>query len=371
MTKRIPPQALDIGIAGALLVLGTVELVTLLPEGWGWGVLLEATAAALLVVRRRWPLAVGTAAPVALLLMPYVGPQLDQPAVPILFLAVSMYTLARCIADLRGLLGIGVVAVVALGDYLFADARQHSVSDVVFMSTLLLPPYVFGRLVLRLAQQKALVEEREELVTREAVRVERDRIARELHDVIAHSVSAMVVQTAAAQDLVRTDPDHAERVLADVADTGRRALAETGRLLHVIRDEADELGLSPTPGVADLDGLVDRFRAGGLRVDLTVADGLPTLPAGIDVSAYRIAEEALTNALRYGADGTASLAVTGDAAAVAIRATNPSAGRRPSQGSGLGLRGLAERVSLLGGTLTHGESDGRYELSATLPVQPT
>ncbi len=112
------------------------------------------------------------------------------------------------------------------------------------------------------------------LVTREAVRAERDRIARELHDVIAHSVSAMVVQTAAAQDLVRTDPDRAERVLRDVADTGRRALVETGRLLHVIRDDADELGLNPAPGVADLDRLVQEFRAEGLDVDLSVDDGL-------------------------------------------------------------------------------------------------
>ena len=129
------------------------------------------------------------------------------------------------------------------------------------------------------------------------MRAERDRIARELHDVIAHSVSAMVVQTAAAQDLVRTDPDRAERVLADVADTGRRALAETGRLLHVIRDDADELGLAPAPGLADLPALVEAFRASGLTVDLDVREPLPALPVGVDVSAYRIVQEALTNAL--------------------------------------------------------------------------
>ena len=126
--------------------------------------------------------------------------------------------------------------------------------------------------------QKALIEEREELVTREAVRAERDRIARELHDVVAHSVSAMVVQTAAAQDLVRADPDKAEQVLRDVADTGRRALVETGRLLHVIRDDADELGLAPTPGMADLDELVGQFREGGLDVELQLDGELPRCP---------------------------------------------------------------------------------------------
>jgi signal transduction histidine kinase len=351
-------------------MLGAVELAALRPEGWGWGVLIEAFAAVLLALRRVRPIVFATGATCLLLVMPYVGPQLDEPAVPLLFFAISVYTLARWIPDLRGLVGIAAIALVTLSDYVFQDAREHNISDVVFVATLLAPPYVFGRLVRRLANQKALVEEREELVTREAVRAERDRIARELHDVVAHSVSAMVVQTAAAQDLVRSDPEKAEEVLRDVADTGRRALVETGRLLHVIRDEADELGLAPTPGMADLEGLVSQFREGGLDVDLQLDGELPDLPAGIDVSAYRIAEEALTNALRYG-NGTASLHITATGSGVAIRASNPSANGGVVRGSGLGLRGIAERVSLLGGTMTHGVSDGRFELAATLPGDPT
>ena len=115
-----------------------------------------------------------------------------------------------------------LIALVTFSDYVFEDARHHNLSDVVFVATLLVPPYVFGRLVRRLAAQKALVEEREELVTREAVRAERDRIARDLHDVIAHSVSAMVVQTAAAQDLVRSDPTRAERSCATWPTPGGR-----------------------------------------------------------------------------------------------------------------------------------------------------
>jgi signal transduction histidine kinase len=358
----------DAVLAGAVFVLGAVELASMRMDGWGWGVLLEGVAAVLLALRRVNPLVFATASPSVLLVMPYVGPQLDEPAVPLLFWAISVYTLARWIPDLRGIIGVVVVALITFTDYISVDGRDHNLSDVVFVATLLVPPYVFGRLVRRLATQKALLEEREVLVTREAVRAERDRIARELHDVIAHSVSAMVVQTAAAQDLVRTDPDRAEHVLRDVADTGRRALIETGRLLHVIRDDADELGLNPAPGVADLDRLVQEFRAEGLEVDLSVDDGLESLPAGIDVSAYRIAQEALTNALRYGG-GTATLQVTGTGAGVAIRATNPTGPQRPSMGSGLGLRGLAERVALLGGTLTHGSSNGRFELAATLPVE--
>jgi signal transduction histidine kinase len=366
---RISPPVFDALLAASVFVLGAVELAALSPEGWGWGVLIEAAAAVLLALRRVSPIVFATAAACVLFVMPYVGPQLDEPAVPVLFLAISVYTLARWIPDLRGLVGVVAIALVTLSDYVFQDAREHNISDVVFVATLLVPPYVFGRLVRRLANQNALVEEREELVTREAVRAERDRIARELHDVVAHSVSAMVVQTAAAQDLVRSDPEKAEEVLRAVADTGRRALVETGRLLHVIRDESDELGLAPTPGMADLEDLVSQFREGGLDVDLRVDEDLPALPAGIDVSAYRIAEEALTNALRYG-NGTASLHVTAMDSGVAIRASNPSANGHTLRGSGLGLRGIAERVSLLGGTMTHGVSDGRFELAATLPGDP-
>jgi signal transduction histidine kinase len=138
----------------------------------------------------------------------------------------------------------------------------------------------------------------------------------------------------------------------------------------VIRDEADELGLAPAPGLADLPALVERFRDSGLHVDLDVAESLPTLPAGVDVSAYRIVQEALTNALRYGADRRAALQLTGTASSLSIRASNRT-GTQPPGGSGLGLLGMAERVSVLGGQFSHGVTgDGRFELAATLPVEP-
>jgi signal transduction histidine kinase len=178
----------------------------------------------------------------------------------------------------------------------------------------------------------------------------------------------MVVQTAAAQDLVRTDPDRAAGVLEDVAATGRRALSETGRLLHVIRDDADELGLAPAPGLAQLSELVDRFRNDGLDVRMEVDGALPALPSGVDVSAYRIIQEALTNALRYAPDHTVALRVASDGRTVSIRTSNRSDGRT-GQGSGLGLLGVAERVKVLGGSLNHSTRDGRFELVATLPAE--
>ena len=348
-------------------MLGVAELASFRPTNWGYGALLEVIACLLLVPRRRHPLVLGTLTSVVLLVMPWVGPQLNDASVPILIWAVSIYTLGRWLPDLRGLAGVAVIAGSIFVDYALVDLRTHNWTDVVFVSALIVPPYVFGRITRTLAQQKEQLEEQQELVKREAVRAERDRIARDLHDVIAHSVSAMVVQTAAAQDLVRTDPDRAEGILAEVAATGRRALGETGRLLHVIRDDNDELGLSPAPGLANLTELVDEFRASGLDVDLVVREPLPSLPAGLDVSAYRIVQEALTNALKYG-DRTAALRLTSTASVLSILASNPR-GARADGDSGLGLLGMAERVSLLGGSLSHRVTgDGRFELTATLPV---
>jgi signal transduction histidine kinase len=361
----------DVLLPAGIAALGVTEMAVLDLDGWGWGALLEVVACALLVGRRHHPLVFATLAALVLLVIPYVGPQLDEPAVPILVLAVSIYSLARWVPDLRGLAALGLVLLMLFGDYAFVDTRAHDLSDVMFVLSLVAPPYVLGRITRRLAVQKEMLEEHQELVRREAVRAERDRIAREIHDVIAHSISAMVVQTSAAQDLVRTDPERAERVLADVADTGRQAIAETGRLLHVLRDDQDELGLAPAPGLADLPGLVAAFRESGLAVELDLPDPLPHLPAGVDVSAYRIAQEALTNALRYGTDRTTSLRVAATPTALSIEATNPTDsldGRRASTGTGLGLLGIAERVALLGGQLSHGVRDGRFVLTASLPV---
>ncbi len=247
------------------------------------------------------------------------------------------------------------------------DPDDNDWTDLVFILSLAVPPYVFGRISRKLAEQSVLLEQQSEQLRDQAVRDERDRIARELHDVIAHSVSAMVVQTAAAQDLLRTDPDRAAGLLESVAGAGRAALAETGRLLHLIRDEGDELGLSPAPGLADVPALVESFRGNGLSIEAVL--DLPTspVPGGVDVSAYRVVQEALTNALKY-ADGPVSLAVESGPGTVRIRATNPVGARSPN-GSGLGLQGMAERVELLGGTLARATTDRGFELDVVLPLE--
>jgi signal transduction histidine kinase len=360
----------DVGVPVLLVAIGAFELASTGVSGAGWGIALEVVSGSLLVWRRRLPVLVPATAIAVLLAMPLVGPQLDDAAAPILFIAVGCYSMGRWRADLAGLRGVLVVAALVAGVYLLVDTRAHNVGDAVFVMTLLVPPYVAGRLVRRVDDARLVAERNQELVRAEAVRAERDRIAREMHDVIAHSISAMVVQTAAAQDLVRTDPDRAEQALGDVAATGRQALAETGRLLHLIRDEAGELGLSPTPGLARVPDLVEEFRDRGLDVTLVVPEPLPELPTAQDLSAYRIVQEALTNALKHGADRRVEVRLSRDGAALRIAASNRADGRAGS-GSRLGLLGIAERVSLVGGTFDHGlDPGGRFILSATLPVGP-
>ena len=361
---------MDWWVPALLALLAVLELAVTQPSRWVAGALIETLACLALVPRRHWPLLSCTVSGVLVTSLTWISASLDDVASPILVAVVASYSLARWLPDLRGLIGVTAILASIFADYAFTDPRANDITDVVFVLALMSPPYIFGRVTRKMAVQAEQLRAQQELIRDQAVREERDRIARELHDVIAHSVSAMVVQTAAARDRLRGDPAAAERILDTVTDTGRRALDETGRLLHVLRDSEDELGLAPTPGLRDLDPLVEGFRAAGLRVDVVVEGETDDLPAALDTSSYRVVQEALTNALRYAADGAVELQVRVTRDGVAIRSSNVSDGR-VSQGSGLGLAGLTERVALLGGRLTHGLTPaGRFELAAELPTRP-
>ncbi len=357
----------DWALPGALAVLVTVEVLAFRPDGWPVALVLLLASCAALVGRRRWPLASCIPAGLLGLGAPWAGPELNELASPIFIMVLISWSLARWLpGHRRGLLGLAAAVGVLIADYAFTDERDNNITDVFFAASLLVPPYVFGKVSRRLAEQTELVARQSEQLRDQAVRDERARIARELHDVIAHSVSAMVVQLAAAQDLIRTHPRRAEAMLESVASAGREALAETGRLLHLIRDDADELGLMPAPGLADVPALVESFRAGGLPVDADLDLPAGPVPGGVDVSAYRVVQEALTNAGRYG-DGPVRLTVAAPDAEVRICCSNAVNGSAAT-GAGLGLRGMAERVEMHGGTLRHGPVDDRFELDAVIPL---
>jgi signal transduction histidine kinase len=370
----LPSALREAAVPATLGVIATVELLALDLPGTGAALAIDWIACALLVLRRRFPFAACTLAGLVLL-TPVVG-SVDDAAAPILILALATFTVARRLRGLRALAPLGLFLAALFWGYLRLD-RQWDVSDLVFVSAVVLPPYAFGLLMrslddrnARLAEQAELLVRHQEMVRREAITAERARIARELHDVIAHSVSAMVVQAAAARDLVRRDADGAEAAIDEVTTAGREALGETGRLLRLIRDTDDDLGLAPGLGLDHLPDLLDRFRRNGLQVDLTVEGQLDTLPSGIDISAYRIVQEALTNALRYATDRMASVRVTRSATALLIGIENRASGRSDG-GGGLGLLGIAERIAVFDGRLAHGlTDDGRFVLTASLPLVP-
>lgn len=365
-------RAQDALLPGGLGLLAVVELVALGPAALAGALALELLAVGLLVPRHRFPMASGTLAGIAVLALPLVGTALDEPAAPVLVTSVAGFTVARRVPDQRGIASLLVfLALILIGERV-SEGTVPGVSDLVFVLALLAPPYVFGRVLRSLAVRNAQLHALQETVRRDAIVAERARVARELHDVIAHSVSAMVLQASAAEDLVHTDPDRARAVVHDVAGIGRRALAETGRLLHLLRDEEGELGLEPEVGMERLHELTAQLQASGLSVELDVQGELTGLPAGVDLSGYRIVQEALTNVLRHSGDRAARVLVRRTPSRLTIEVENRRGTSRSTDGAGLGLIGMAERVSVFGGSLHHGPTaDGRFVLQAALPLDET
>ena len=224
------------------------------------------------------------------------------------------------------------------------------------------------------ARAARLEREREERDER-AVAEERSRIARELHDVIAHNVSVMVVQASAGEELFDRDPGRARESLAAVASTGRAALTELRRLLGVIRPEEEgETGpaYAPQPGVEYLDELVRQVRETGLNVELSVLGEPRALPEGVGLCAYRIVQEALTNTLKHADASRAEVSLRYVADALELQVLDDGRGAPPvnGEGAGHGLIGMRERVALFGGELSARPRSGRgYEIRARIPLE--
>ena len=220
------------------------------------------------------------------------------------------------------------------------------------------------------ARRRAAQAERDrELATRVAVAEERGRIARELHDVVAHAVSVMVLQVGAVRHRMPASSAEDRDALTNVEAAGRTALAEMRRLLDAMRREDDELELAPHPGLHNLGSLIDEVRAAGLDVRLQV-DGEPAeLPPALDLSAYRIVQEGLTNTLKHGNARHADVWVRHDTGQLVIEVRDDGHGPGPTDGLGRGLVGIGERVKIYGGDMFAGLAEtGGFLLRARLPV---
>jgi signal transduction histidine kinase len=208
-------------------------------------------------------------------------------------------------------------------------------------------------------------------LARSAVSEERTRIARELHDVVAHSVSIIAMQAGAAEELIEVDPARAREHMVSVRRTAREAMNEMRRLLDVLR--TDEARYAPQPGLARLADLLDEVRSAGVPVELTEEGERPQLPPGVDLVAFRVVQESLTNVRKHAAGAPTRVLLRYGPAAIELDVANlPVRGRVPANGlarGGHGLIGMRERVQLFDGTFQAGPAeDGGFRVHAVLPL---
>jgi signal transduction histidine kinase len=286
----------------------------------------------------------------------------------------AAYLLGNLNDAFRARVGLGVV--VGCAALIVYNAPDHSTSEVVFIPLLFGICWLSGFALRERAEQAEAAEvraaqaEREhEAAARVAVAEERARIARELHDIVAHAVSVMVLQVGAVRHNLPDELEADSEALQGVETTGRNALAEMRRLLGAMRREGDDLELAPQPGLDGLRALADEVGRAGLPVRLHVEGDPFPLPRAIDLSAYRIVQEGLTNALKHAGASAADVTVRYAPEELLLEVRDDGRGRAASDGLGHGLVGVRERVKIYGGEMAAGTANGGgFVLSTRLPL---
>jgi signal transduction histidine kinase len=329
-----------------------------------------------LAVRRRVPAATLLTAAGAIVVAAFlVSHSNGVPVEVFLALLLAFYSVGAHCDDRRSYF-VGVVAVAAIAAADLARPGSFSASGTRPSAWLAFAiAWLVGRDLRRRRQRIADLEDRAAQLEREreeqaqrAVAEERGRIARELHDVIAHGVSVIVVQAQAGPHLVN-DPQRVVGVFRAIESSGRDALVELRRLLGILRSEDEELAIGPQPGLGSLQSLVEQMHTAGLPVQLRIEGEPVHLPAGIDLSAYRIVQEALTNVVKHAGNAAAEVVIRYGPRALELAIVDDGNGRPAARnGAGHGLIGMRERVALYSGTLEAGtQNGGGYAVRARLP----
>jgi signal transduction histidine kinase len=382
---RLPAWPVDIAIVGILFATGAIEAATMddLRGPLAANLLALAAVTAPLAWRRRHPLAALGAIIAAASVQAAALTDATVFGSTFLVLLLGAYSVGAYAADRRALLGLlGLLALVCVVNVLSVESM--AVGDYVWPAAVALFCWLAGRATrhrARLAEElhEAAVraEEDREAHRRAAVAAERRRVAREMHDIVAHSISVMVVQAGGGRRILDRDPQRAAEAAARIEQAGREALAEMRRLLGVLHPEERAPEREPQPGMAGLEALVERARGAGLPVALHVEGERPELSQGLDLAAYRIVQEALTNALRHAGGAPAEVLVRYGPDAieleVADRGRGPAAPPGAAAGgagpAGHGLVGMRERAQLYGGELHAGpRPGGGFTVRARLPV---
>ncbi|HEX3630848.1 MAG TPA: histidine kinase [Candidatus Dormibacteraeota bacterium] len=369
IARRLDIHWIDVVLAVGLSIWAVVESTTQDSQPTSPAVLLNTIP---LLVRRRYP--------VAVLALDVAG----------YGLAGNATVLAALIGGLVACVSVGLhsrhqnlaLAAVAVASLFIAIEFGHGPTSTLPVPGAVLPflllgaAYLAGREIG--ARQKQLNEERRlsarlnserEAAIKAAAEAERQHIARELHDVVAHSVSVMVVQAGAARKVLAEKPDAARESLENVETVGHEAMDELRRLLGVLGANGSEPPLVPQPSMGDLTSLVERVKDAGLPVSLEVQGEARPLAPGVDVAAYRIVQEALTNALKYAGGAQTNVLVRYLPDALDIEIADQGMVASPADGIGRGLVGMRERVALFGGTIDAGKRPTQgYAVRAHLPL---
>ncbi|MFQ5555843.1 MAG: sensor histidine kinase [Acidimicrobiia bacterium] len=385
-SRARPAIGIDLAFGAGLAAIGLAQLILGADFDGGtrdagvWAGVLQLAMTLPLIWRRRSPAVV-----LAITTLAFIADRLAAFPVTLALFSVGFAFhaagsfLERRRSLITGSIGFGVV----VGFTTMGVFAQDEVAwaTVLSMAALTGFPFLLGREVHESGRARSAAEQRAEVAERqreekaaEAVRAERARIARELHDVVAHEMTVMTIQAAAARRTLEHDPESTADALEAIETSGREALEEMRHLLGLLREDQDGAHLTPQPGLAKLTTLMEQMEEAGLPVSLSITGEPRALTAGIDLSAYRIIQESLTNALKHGGpSATAIVRLEFGASDLDIEVTDDGKGaaRRLAEdnGGGLGLVGMRERVSMLSGELSAGpRAGGGYQVRVRIPT---
>lgn len=363
--RTLDPRLLDGGLALGLTGWALTEPRTLTDPAQAL-LLLAMTVA--IAWRRRAPLAVLVVEVACVALAPRAPAAPEVIAVLIAVYSAALYSDRRVLVSALALVAATVAS--ALGGQLVVTGR-------LLPFVLLIPVWLAGSAMRRREQRAEASAERADRLEREraaALRAERARIARELHDLVTHSVSVMVLQTGAAREIMRRDEHRSRALLESVESSGRSALEELRRLLGLLADQDGNAPLSPQPGVTEIPTLIEQVRQAGAAVELSVEGQPRVVSGGVAIAAYRIVQEALTNVLKHAGGAPSKVVVRWADTALELEILD----RGPAQDNsprntpvGRGIAGMRERARMYGGTLDARPGPERgYVVRARIPLEP-
>ncbi len=326
--------------------------------------------------RRRWPLVPLIAGGLLIEVSNLEFTALGNTGTFFLAYVLVIYSAGRQLTG-WGLSAAAVVLVVAFPLAAIEPGQPFSLSDATFIAVAFAGPFLAGIAIRRrLSSESALhvrareLERERDAKAREAVALERLRIARDLHDVVAHAISVIVLQARGGRRMLPDGAIETHAALDAIESAGEQALSEMRRLLGMLRHDDDELALAPQPSISRIDDLVRSLRSAGLPIELRIEGEPAELPPGVDISAFRIIQEALTNALKHAGPARAVVTLRYSPVDLEVEIVDDGAGDGSGSGSGHGLAGIRERVAVYGGEVQSGvQPEGGYAVRARLPLE--